>query len=147
MPNFWHSGEPFMRRVLLLALAFLFAGSVGTFANPAYDPKPWLEDLAQMRAALSAKYADLEWAVFVREIDMSALFADTRKRIETGGSDADARAAFDRLIRRLGDGHVELHWPRNGAAMTPNAAPDACAHYDAARAARPLAAYAPGYVS
>ena len=134
-----------MHRVILLALALTFGTSA--FADSTYDPRPWLDDLAQMHDAFSTKYANFEWAVFDHEVDVAALFADTQKRIETANGDADARAAFDRLIRRLGDGHVELHWPTHGAATAPHSMPDLCGDFDPARAAKPLAAYAKGYVA
>jgi hypothetical protein len=136
-----------MRRVVLLAFAVACASITHAFAAQPYDPKPWLDDLAQMRTAFSTGYANFEWAVFDHEVDLAALFADTQKRVETANSDADARAAFDRLIRRLGDGHVELHWPAHGATAQTNAPADACSDYDPVRAARPLAAYAKGYVA
>ena len=112
-----------MGRTLWLALAFLFAGAANAFAQSTYDPKPWLDDLAQMHAAFSTSYANFEWAVFDHEVDLAALFADTQKRIESANSDADARAAFDRLIRRLGDGHTELHWPAHSATASANTPP------------------------
>jgi len=62
--------------------------------------------LAQTREVFSTKYANLEWAVFDREANLTELFADTQKRIEAAQSETDARTAFDRLARRLGDGHV-----------------------------------------
>jgi hypothetical protein len=136
-----------MHRVLLLALAFLFAGAASASAQSAYDPKPWLDDLAQMRVAFSTGYANFEWAVFDHEVDLAALFADTQKRIQFANSDADARAALDRLIRRLGDGHTELHWPAHSVATGADTPPLPCADFDAVRAARPLAAYAKGYVA
>ena len=135
-----------MRRVLLLALALLFAGAVSAYADSTYDPKPWLDDLAQMHAAFGAGYANFEWAVFDHEVDFAALFADTQKRIEAANSDADARAALDRLVRRLGDGHTELHWPAHNATAGANTPPLPCANFDAVRAAKPLAAYTKGYV-
>ena len=134
-----------MRRVAFFFACLAVAAASQAFAA-AYDPKPWLDDLGQMRAAFSAKYANFEWAVFVQEIDVAGLFADAQKRIENGGSDADARAAFDGLVRRLNDGHVELHWPAHAPAGAPGGDGAPCAHFDTARAAKPLVSLAAGYV-
>jgi hypothetical protein len=133
-----------MKRIGLLVACLAMACVANACAAPAYDPGPWLDDLAQMRAAFSAKYANFEWAVFVQEIDVAALFADAQKRIENGSSDADARAAFDRLVRRLDDGHVEIHWPVATGSANGSGAP--CAQFSPARAAKPLVSLAAGYV-
>ena len=113
----------------------------------AYDAKPWLEDLQQARAAFATKYANLEWAVFVREAYLDAMFRDAAGRIGRASDDAEARAAFDRLARRLGDGHVEFRWPAPAAGGGAAAAQSLCARlgYDARYAGPPLAALAPGY--
>ncbi len=133
-----------MRRLFLPLVALIFLGAASAISDPAYDPKPWLDDLGQMRTAFSTGYANFEWAVFDHEVDLSALFADTEKRVENAGSDAAARAAFDRLIRRLGDGHVELHWPNGAPHADKTNSP--CGNYDPARAAKLIVAYAKGYV-
>lgn len=132
-----------MKRSMYLVAA-LAAVVSNCFAQTVYDPMPWLADLSEMQGAFTSKYANFEWAVFDREVDMAALFADARKRIEAASSDTDATAAFDRLIRRIGDGHIELHWPQQGTRVVASQVP--CADYDSGRAARPLAAYARGYV-
>ncbi len=137
-----------MRRIALLFCAALAALAAPSFAgDKPFDPKPWLDDLAQMREAMAARYANLEWAVSDRGADLDDYFARARKRIENAQDDGSARAAFDGLIRRLGDGHVEIEWP---APPSPQArtAPDICADagFDSAKSATPLAARAQGYV-
>jgi peptidase S41-like protein len=79
--------------------------------DTAFDSAPWIQDLHQMQSALSEKYANFEWAVFDRQADLSALFAQAESRIRDAGSDAEARGAIDRLTRNLGDGHVVVDWP------------------------------------
>lgn len=110
----------------------------------AFEPKPWIDDLTQVKEALATQYANLEWAVFERELDLQGLFAETQERIEHATSKADARAAFDRLARRLGDGHVRFDWPVGAAA---SAARDQCSAlgYDTHMRAAPVAANAAGY--
>jgi hypothetical protein len=60
-----------------------------------FDAKPWLEDLEQARTAVATRYANLEWVVLEREVDLSALFAATRAQLLAASSDAEARATFD----------------------------------------------------
>ncbi len=128
---------------LSCVLVFLSASN----SAPTFDPKPWIEDLSQVHETLATKYANLEWAVFQREADLPKLFADTRERIERASSDADARAAFDRFARKLGDEHVEFRWPSAGHAGVHGAPADPCdaLGYNAAMRAAPLAANALGY--
>ncbi len=124
-----------MRRcIALVACALLLAAP--SAAEQAFDPKPWLDDLAQMRAALTTKYANIEWAITDRGADLDDYFGRARKRILRANDAGSAMAAFDGLIRRLGDGHVEIAWPQHTA---PSAASvsgqDVCkqAGYDAAK--------------
>ncbi len=142
-----------MKRILLLLAAIasgFFPASVspGLDAKP-FDPKPWIADLDQVREVFLTKYANLEWAVFQREADLPQLFADTEARINRATNDWEARSAFERLARRLGDGHVVFDWPRSGghamaAASTPQERCTALG-YDARMRAAPLAANAVGY--
>ncbi len=60
---------------------------------PSFDSQPWLEDLAQIRTAVATKYANLEWQVSEREVDLNDLFARAQTRLEQATSAAEARAA------------------------------------------------------
>lgn len=131
------------RSTALVVCAALFA--VPAHPQGSFDPKPWLEDLAQTRSVLSTKYANLEWAVFDREANLPELLADTQKRIEAAQSETDARAAFDRLARRLGDGHVGFRWPSPGASHGTESAPLPCGDYNAAIVSTPMVARLAGY--
>jgi hypothetical protein len=112
-----------MRQVFPLLVAVVVVGlcaantPAGFDAKP-FDPKPWLADLDQVRETFLTKYANLEWAVFQREADLPNLFADTEARIKRASNDWEARSAFERLARKLGDGHVVFDWPRSGGHAT-----------------------------
>lgn len=135
-------GNAAIRATLILACTLaLYAGSA-----LAFDRTPWLRDLAQVHEVLATKYANLEWVVLDREIDLPKLFADTETRLQKASSDAEARAAFDRLAERLGDGHVQFQWPDAGGSVQ-GASTDLCTRigYDERSRAKPLAALAAGY--
>ncbi len=162
-----------MRRAaarLLIALLPWFAGaqqaqppspsSTAQGAAPAsgaaladFDTRPWISDLHEIRAALSEKYANFEWAVFERELDLSDLFARTETRLGNATNDSEAKAAIDRLIRAFGDGHVRVVWPTNqtaAAATAPGGATRASSlcetlGYDAAKNGQALGPHVPGY--
>ena len=123
-------------------------------APPAvFDTGPWIADLHEIRAAFSEKYANFEWAVFERELDLSDLFARTETRLGNATNDGEAKAAIDRLMRALGDGHVRVVWPTNqtaAAATAPGGATRASSlcetlGYDAAKNGRALGPLVPGY--
>ncbi len=144
---------PFARG--LVVLVYVFALLITT-AVPAlgcerkFDVNLWIEDLHQVRTALSDKYANFEWAVFEREIDLSRLFDQTEVRLRSATSDEDAKAIIDRSIRAIGDGHLRVRWPTPAAASpatTPEVQPDVCTRlgYDVIMRGRALGPYIPGY--
>ena len=112
-----------MRRPTL-ALAGLIAllGAQSAAAQPApvqpaeFDPAGWAADLDQVREAMSSHYANLEWAVTEREAPLGQVFAQGRQRLLATRNEAEAREVFERLERWLGDGHVDIVWPRPGQA-------------------------------
>jgi hypothetical protein len=125
--------------------AALLAGGNAVHAET-FDVKAWLADLDQVQHEMASRYANLEWAVFTREANLPELFASTRERIKSASSDADARAAFDRFARKLGDGHLLFVWP-HGKAQISSPTADRCRSlgYDATSRAGLLAADATGY--
>lgn len=119
--------------------AVVLAGLLATgsaLAEP-WSPEPWLADLEQIRQALDTKYANRDWLIRDREFDLAAMLDGTAKRLREASSDAEARAALDRLMQRIADGHVGLQWPNpagNPSAPQPTVQPiDGCSKlgYDA----------------
>ncbi|HEX8194273.1 MAG TPA: S41 family peptidase [Allosphingosinicella sp.] len=88
-------------------------------AAPAFAAEPWLEDLAAMREALRTKYANLPWLLEEREVDLDGLFTRAERLLRTARSDAEATAILNRLVQRIGDGHVNLNWARPPALPVP----------------------------
>jgi hypothetical protein len=132
-----------IRRIVLAVLAVLAGTLAPSLAGDrTFDPKPYLDDLDQVHDVFATKYALFEWAVFDREADLPALFARTRTRIEQAHSDYDARTAFDRFARYLDDEHLSFSWPHPNTVQAPQTA---CARFNPAIAAKPLAALMPGY--
>jgi Peptidase family S41 len=125
--------------------AVAFALPLAHGAPAAYDPKPWLEDLQQTQEAFATKYANLEWAVFEEEVNLESLFNDTRARVESATSPAEARAAFDRLARKIGDAHVRFSWPSEKTSSGVPGASCAALNYDERMQGAPVAGLVPGY--
>ena len=110
-----------------------------------FDPTPWLEDLAQVREAVATKYANIEWVVFSRELNLTVLFDETAQRIRLATTAAEARAAFDRLARRFDDGHVQFRWPQGQPHSQAPQGRCAALGFDARMFGTPIAALLPGY--
>ena len=138
-----------MKRRLLFALAAAAVAS-GSAAQP-FDPAPWLADLEQARQAFDSRYSNRTWLETEREIELDALFDDLAKRMRSARDERQAKAVFDRLVRRVADGHVRIDWPETPQSAAPAAVPAAAADlctaigYDERQSA-PGTAYAlPGY--
>jgi hypothetical protein len=112
----------------------------------AFEATPWLEDLDQTQQALATKYANLEWVVSERELNLATLFAETRQKIEAASSAFEARAALDRLAQKLGDGHVEFQWQVKHIEAESRTADCAALGYEARMFGAPVAALVPGYL-
>lgn len=110
-----------MRKSLVAAAAAFLMGSAPAAAQPdSWSPEPWLEDLTELRTALETKYANLQWLLTERELDLAGLFDRAGGALRGARSDSDAVAIFNRIVARIDDGHVALAWPRSS---TPAAAP------------------------
>ncbi|MBV8341411.1 MAG: hypothetical protein JO173_03435, partial [Gammaproteobacteria bacterium] len=87
-------------------LALLLAALPASGAGAAFDPSPWLEDLGEIRAAVATKYANLEWQVLERGLDLEEVFAGAQSRLHKATTEPEARAAIDQLTRAFADGQV-----------------------------------------
>lgn len=108
-----------MRAIISLCSAI---GLIATTAapSPPWSPDPWLADLSQMQQAFRTKYANIDWLEHDRELDLDALFKRAAAVIRSSHSDAEAMRVFDRVVERIGDGHVAIDWPRPKSSL-PNA--------------------------
>jgi hypothetical protein len=108
---------------LLRRIALFFALSVATAAH-AYDAAKWHEDFAQARRELARSYANLDWVVAERKIDLQALVERTEQGLATARSDEEAVKVLEGFLDTFGDGHVYLLPPkRTEAAAAPTTAP------------------------
>jgi hypothetical protein len=136
-----------------LIAALLLIAATSAQAEP-FDPRPWLADLQVARQAFSTKYANLEWLQNEREIKIDGLFDDLATRMLSARNQEQARGLFERLVRKTGDGHVEIDWAEPPAPSKPNfpmtsAPPDACQSmgFDARQNGPGTAGALPGYLA
>jgi hypothetical protein len=84
------------RALAFAALALAGTALVLTCAmRDSYRPEPWLEDLDALEAHTGVVYANLEWNVQHRGLDLAELDGRTRAAIRAAGSDGDAAAALE----------------------------------------------------
>jgi len=115
-----------MRRgsfVLLVAVLTCAASPQNRSAARAtnFDPKPWLEDFHQILSEMSSHYANLEWAVEDRRMDLQRLRLDTEAKLREATDEADARRILEQFLASFGDGHLEIDWPTSTAGPEPTA--------------------------
>jgi hypothetical protein len=73
---------------------------------------------------MSTHYANLEWAVNDRRMDLPDLRKETEDALQSAHGDADAQAAFKNFLNSFGDGHLHIEWPVTDK-ETPKAASNA----------------------
>lgn len=81
-------------------------------ASPAaaFDRAAWVADFEQLKTAITERSPNLEWAA-ERGLDLPAVEARARARLDAATDDHAARSALDRFVRNFEDGHMELSWP------------------------------------
>jgi hypothetical protein len=90
-----------------LAAAALLVCSASAAAEP-FDPRPWLEDLEQMRQAFHEKYANLDWLESEREIKLDPLFDQASIRFRGDGSNEVRGILPDEVVALRADDGVQL---------------------------------------
>src|SRR2546428_5166329 len=107
------------------------------FPAAAFDARPWLDDLRQLTSEISAHYANLDWAVEHRRMDLPKLREDTEARLRAATSEQEARAALQRFVDVFGDGHLTIEWPKPEAPSATPPASSLCARLGYRRPSSP----------
>jgi hypothetical protein len=106
-----------MRRALIITLlvALTYAALAQSPNNPpgGFDSKAWLEDFHQVLSEMSAHYANLEWAVTDRRMNLPRLRLDTETKLREAPDETGARRVLDKFLTSFGDGHLEIQWPKS----------------------------------
>ncbi|MET0339145.1 MAG: S41 family peptidase [Caulobacter sp.] len=133
---------------MLKLLRLASFGAALSCAAPAlaYDPAPWIEDLRQVKSILiSNRYANLEWLTAEREANLDTIFETGEQRLAAAGSEAEAKAQFERTISSLADGHLDLEWTAKRTAAPAGDAGSPCGDMRKITPVQPLAALIPGW--
>jgi hypothetical protein len=101
-----------------LAVSICGAQAPNPPQSPNFDPKPWLEDFHQILDEMSSHYANLEWALDGRKMDLPRLRSETEGKLRESSDDGAARRVLDKFLAGFGDGHLELRWPKTNSSST-----------------------------
>ena len=80
-----------------------------------FDSAPWLEDLEALTGELSSHYANLDYAITVRRMNLAALKQRAETRIRAAKSDDDAKRAIRSFLNAFGDAHLDVEWKGAGS--------------------------------
>ena len=103
-------------RILLLlggSLALVAAVPVLADFRPANDADraAWRAELVELERHLSTAYANFQWTVASRSLDLPALHRTADSAIAAASNRRDARHAIRKLIAAFGDGHLHASPP------------------------------------
>ncbi len=82
---------------------------------------------------MAAHYANLDYAVRERRMDLPQLRRDTETKLSQSCDEQEARKALESFLKAFGDGHLEIDWPRPAVpaeASRPTEAQSLCTRLD-----------------
>jgi Peptidase family S41 len=89
----------------VLCMVLVATGAAAAAART-FDPHPWLEDFAVLKAAMQERYANLAWfGSPSAAVDLRALERHTRRALLAAADAAEARRILLDFVAALGDGH------------------------------------------
>ena len=96
---------------VVFALLVLAAGDGARGQD--FKPEAWLEDFTQLKREMSAKYANLEWAIESRGLDLKQLSEQTESRLLQARNETEAKKIIESFLDAFGDGHLSVQWSQN----------------------------------
>ncbi|HKS76781.1 MAG TPA: S41 family peptidase [Terriglobales bacterium] len=98
--------------VLVFVLQCILAAQTTASLSATFDRQPWLDDFHQLLSEMSSHYANLDWAVEERRMDLPHLREQTEDKLRAAKDDSEARRALEQFLSSFGDGHLEIRWPK-----------------------------------
>ncbi len=75
------------------------------------DTGAWAEDFAQLKREMSSHYANFQWAVEHRHLNLRELSERIETELRSAQSETAARKAIESFLDTFGDGHLWVEWP------------------------------------
>jgi hypothetical protein len=107
----------------MLRLSLIILAVSSSVLAQAVDTSLWLEDFTQLKQEMSAHYANLEWAVAERGVDLKALSAATEDKLRAAKTEAEAKLAIQSFLQAFGDGHLRVEWSASKSGGEPSPRP------------------------
>ncbi len=127
----------FAKIVEVLACAVVLTGGLlaqsgagAACPTTGFKPKAWMEDFGQLAAEMAAHYANLEYALQVRRMDLPGLRRETEEKLGRACDEHEARGVLESFLKSFGDGHLRIDWPPAAASAAdakPPETPSLCA--------------------
>lgn len=112
-----------LARYLTLAFAGVIAGASAALAQPStsFNRQAWLSDYARLKVALAQNYANLDWQVERRGLNLSRADRFIFFALQAAQDNTAATLAMVKLIEAFDDPHLELRAgrPPESASLVP----------------------------
>jgi hypothetical protein len=95
-----------LKRALLAVAALLLLVAAADVLT--YDAEPWLADHARLKRDMAQGYANLDWMVQARGMDLAAIDRETTAALEDARSRVRAFLALRRFVRGFNDPHLRM---------------------------------------
>lgn len=82
----------------------------------------WPADFEALKAGLAPNYANFEYTLTDRRIDLPTIAARHREALASAGSEPERRQVFERLLADFRDPHVSIAWPSQSSRARANVA-------------------------
>ena len=129
------SKKTLLRRALSGLIALVLLAAAADVLT--YDPQPWLADYTRLKRDMAQGYANLDWAVEKRGIDLPALDRGTTASLENAHSRVRAFVALRNFVRGFNDPHFRM---KPGERPVPTATPVAASVEEAEPVDKPAGA-------
>lgn len=98
-----------MKRLLVVSCVLLVAGAVWfAVACARHDPVIWLDEFHALQAHMAVHYANLDWMVAHRKIDLKSLSTATESDLRASRVPWQASRALKRFVTAFDDPHLKM---------------------------------------
>lgn len=107
-----------MHRAFLFVSCLLFQLASSPVFSQEFNKEAWLEDFSQLKREMSLHYANLDWVIESRKINLKQLSEQTQSRLQQSVSDVESKRIFESFLNAFGDGHLYVEWVDNSRSPT-----------------------------